>query len=141
MANFVSRFEKWGRRRCCFRPSWHYLTVIKLYTSLINRRLAQSHQLTSWYKPSRFLKYLVFLCIDNRLCEKIWNPNCIIKKNKEQWSFKHKVPWFFLTKLLRKVKQLKVHLNYLYLLTCSWHKKKPKPQIHQFTNLKCDKKP
>ena len=25
MANFVSRFEKWGRRRCRFRPPWHYL--------------------------------------------------------------------------------------------------------------------
>ena len=25
MANFVSPFEKWGRRRCHFRPSWHYL--------------------------------------------------------------------------------------------------------------------
>ena len=26
MANFVSPFEKWGRRRCRFRPSWHYST-------------------------------------------------------------------------------------------------------------------
>ena len=26
MANFVSCFEKWGRRRCRFRPSWHYPT-------------------------------------------------------------------------------------------------------------------
>ena len=24
MANFESCFEKWGRRRCRFRPSWHY---------------------------------------------------------------------------------------------------------------------
>ena len=24
MANFVNRFEKWGRRSCRFRPSWHY---------------------------------------------------------------------------------------------------------------------
>ena len=24
MANFVSPFEKWGRRRCRFRLSWHY---------------------------------------------------------------------------------------------------------------------
>ena len=26
MTNFVSRFEKWGRRRCHFRPSWHYVS-------------------------------------------------------------------------------------------------------------------
>ena len=24
MANFVNPFEKWGRRRCRFWPSWHY---------------------------------------------------------------------------------------------------------------------
>ena len=24
MVNFVSPFEKWGRQRCRFRPSWHY---------------------------------------------------------------------------------------------------------------------
>ena len=28
MANIVSSFEKWGRRRCRFRPSWHYFTYI-----------------------------------------------------------------------------------------------------------------
>ena len=27
MANFVSPFEKWGRRRCRFRLSWHYFTT------------------------------------------------------------------------------------------------------------------
>ena len=27
MANFVSPFEKWGRRRCRFRPSWPYSLV------------------------------------------------------------------------------------------------------------------
>ena len=29
MANFVSPFEKWGRRRCRFRPSWHYCVPCK----------------------------------------------------------------------------------------------------------------
>ena len=29
MANFVSSFEKWGRRRCRFRPSWHYCVVMQ----------------------------------------------------------------------------------------------------------------
>ena len=28
MANFVSPFEKWGRRRCRFRPSWPYCTAL-----------------------------------------------------------------------------------------------------------------
>ena len=28
MANFVSHFEKWGRRRCHFRPSWHYYWLL-----------------------------------------------------------------------------------------------------------------
>ena len=30
MANFVSPFEKWGRRRCRFQPSWPYLWCFNL---------------------------------------------------------------------------------------------------------------
>ena len=30
MANFVSHFEKWGRRRCRFRPSWPYYAYLVL---------------------------------------------------------------------------------------------------------------
>ena len=32
MANFVSPFEKWGRRRCRFRPSWPYSRPILIPT-------------------------------------------------------------------------------------------------------------
>ena len=74
MANFVSHFEKWGRRRCRFRPSWHYLAASFFWPRTFGYTV---------YKNS-MLKRLINL-ISRRIC--LWTYMQLIYDSKPRTSF------------------------------------------------------
>ena len=76
MANFVSPFEKWGRRRCRFRLSWHYCerTLLHGYMFIVYRKL-ESEVLNT--QP--FIQSFSILIVEQLQCPKIWVVPVVIQ--------------------------------------------------------------
>ena len=62
MANFVSRFEKWGPRRCRFRPSWYYCGTLRsksVVTLESSDKEANEKEVCDWISGASNKKYLI----------------------------------------------------------------------------------
>ena len=135
MANFVTPFEKWGRRRCHFRPSWHYYVYciefkeLSLYDVIVVLWMTEYCTSSSVQTQMLHLKGVSIKNVFHSLKEitkapseaggrlrRLWTPlPRLIKENRKRGgqSITVSQPWFKIP--TRPLKHNKLHQKKIFL--------------------------